>query len=201
MQIFATLLVAATAVIAQQVGSDQGPTVASGPSAVSNPNVNNGEQFTNSLLSTGNEGHNIFEGLEGNSFSNVKSNTGMSDNNFVNPSTSHVQGNTGATANGEHNNIGDFFDAGGFVPFHKRDAIFNNGAGFGYGGYPAVGGYAPHAVYAQPAYAPVYAHPAYAPVYAHPAAYARPVAAHPAAFPVGQINHNQQNAAIVQNQA
>ncbi|KAJ2831211.1 hypothetical protein J3B01_005442, partial [Coemansia erecta] len=110
----------------------------------------------------------------------------------------HVSGNQGPTTNGEGNHIGDFFDAGGFVPFHKRDAVFNN-----YGrehGYPAtfVGGYAPQVVYAHPAFAPVYSHPAVAPVYAHPAYVpARPVAVRPA----GQFNHNEQNASIVQNQA
>ncbi|KAJ2119697.1 hypothetical protein IW147_005661 [Coemansia sp. RSA 720] len=196
--IFATLLVAATAVLAQQIGSEQGPDVASGPSAVSNPNVNNGQQFQNSLLSSGNEGGNVFEGLTGNTFNSLKSNTGISDNNFVNPSQTHVSGNQGSTTNGEGNHIGDFFDAGGFVPFHKRDAVFNN---YGHGhGYPTafVGGYAPQAVYAHPAYAPVYAHPAYAPVYSHPAYVpARPVAVRPA----GHVNHNEQNASIVQNQA
>ncbi|KAJ2308437.1 hypothetical protein IWW52_005890 [Coemansia sp. RSA 2704] len=201
MQIIATLLVAATAVIAQQVGSEQGPNVASGPTAVSNPNVNEGQQFQNSLLSTGNEGGNVFEGLKDNTFNSVKTNTGLSDNNFVNPSQTHVSGNQGPTANGEGNHIGDFVDGLGFAGlggFHRRGVEFNN-YGHGYGYPSAVVGYAPHA-YAQPVYAhPAYAQPAYVqPVYAHPAyAAPRPVAAYPAAH----SNHNVQSASIVQNQA
>ncbi|KAJ2803534.1 hypothetical protein H4R20_002855 [Coemansia guatemalensis] len=218
MQIFATLLVAASAVLAQQIGSEQGPDVASGPSAVSNPNVNNGQQFQNSLVSSGSKGGNVFEDLVGNTFIDTTSNVGISDNNFVNPSTTSVSGNTGATTNGEGNHIGDFIGGlpgglpiglgvGGPVGFHKRDAVFNN-YGHGHPGYPV--GYAPHGAPVHVLPAPVYAHPVYAPVHhvpvsypvaaPHPAAY--PVAApRPVGYPVGQFNHNSQNAAIVQNQA
>ncbi|KAJ1877120.1 hypothetical protein H4R99_007152 [Coemansia sp. RSA 1722] len=183
MQIFATLLIAATAVIAQQVGSDSGPAVSNGESAVSNPNVNNGWQSQNSLFNTGESGGNVFSGLKDNKFSTSISNSATNDNNFVNPSQTQVQGNTGSTANGEANHIGDFVSgAGGFAPFggawggfRKRDAVFNN---YGYG----------HGV-------PVYAHPiAFAPVapfYPHPG-FGYPVA--------GPVNHNIQDASIVQNQ-
>ncbi|KAJ2161138.1 hypothetical protein GGF46_001728 [Coemansia sp. RSA 552] len=211
MQIFATLLVAASAVIAQQVGSEQGPNVSGGPTAVSNPNVNNGEQFQNSLVASGNKGGNLFEGLTGNTFNDVTSNTGISDNNFINPSDTRVSGNVGPTANGADNHIGDVLASvpgvGGHgfgVPgFFKRDVQFNNGAyGYGHAGYPH-GSYAP--VYTHPAYvqpAPVYVHPAPAPVYAHPAAapaYA-PRPAYPA-HPGASVNHNVQDASIIQNQA
>ncbi|KAJ2077577.1 hypothetical protein H4R24_005049 [Coemansia sp. RSA 988] len=212
MQIFATLLVAASAVLAQQIGSDQGPNVASGPSAVSNPNVNNGQQLQNSLVSSGSKGGNVFEDLVGNTFIDTTSNVGISDNNFVNPSTTTVSGNSGATTNGEGNHIGDFVSGipGGLgFGFRKRDAVFNNyGYGHGRPGYPV--GYAPHGapVHVQPA--PVYAHPAYVPVQhvpvSYPVAAPRPVgypvaAPRPVGYPVGQFNHNSQNAAIVQNQA
>ncbi|KAJ2770085.1 hypothetical protein IWQ56_002300 [Coemansia nantahalensis] len=217
MQLFATLLVAASAVMAQQIGSDQGTTVSSGPSAISNPNVNNGQQFQNSLVSAGSKGGNVFEGLTGNTFVDSASNMGMSDNNMINPAHTSVQGNSGATANGEGNFIGDMFQGG----FMRRDAVFNNfGAagyphGFVHNGFPVVGaGYAHpgfvHAGYpmavAQPMYARPYpvaapvAYPVAAPV-AH-AAYpvAAPVAH--AAYPVaGHVNHNVQSASIVQNQA
>ncbi|KAJ2241899.1 hypothetical protein GGI13_007159, partial [Coemansia sp. RSA 455] len=63
MQIFATLVVAATAVLAQQIGSEEGPNVANGPVALSNPNVNNGWQAQNSLINSGTDGGNVFENL------------------------------------------------------------------------------------------------------------------------------------------
>ncbi|KAJ1847266.1 hypothetical protein LPJ73_004297 [Coemansia sp. RSA 2703] len=205
MKFFAAILVAATAVVAQQIGSEEGPSVSSGPTAVSNPNVNNGWQAQNSLFDSGHKGGNVFQDLVGNTFSDSVSNTATNDNNFVNPSQTKVSGNTGATTNGEGNHIGDVFSQGfgGFAPFGKRDAVFNN-YGYGHAGYPAVyGGY--HSA------APVYAHPvAYAP--ARPVAYApvrpvsyapvRPVTYAPAyapAFPA-QYNHNVQKASIVQNQ-
>ncbi|KAJ2699442.1 hypothetical protein FB645_005323 [Coemansia sp. IMI 203386] len=215
MKFFAAVLVAATTVIAQQIGSEEGPAVSSGPAAVSNPNVNNGWQAQNSLFNSGSDGGNIFENLAGNSFSKSIGNTATNDNNFINPSQTRVAGNTGSTTNGEGNHIGDVFsDAGhggfggfgGWGAFHKRDAVFNNyGYGHGRAAYPvAYGGYHHEAapVYAHPvAYAPV--HPvAYAPV--HPVAYApRPVAYAPSyghARPVAN-NYNHQQASIVQNQA
>ncbi|KAJ2780611.1 hypothetical protein H4R18_003367 [Coemansia javaensis] len=176
MQIFATLVIAATAAFAQQIGSDQGPTVASGPSAVDNPNVNNGQQFTNSVVDTSSKGGNVFEGLTGNTFTDSISNFGASDNNVINPQQTHVQGNSGPTANGQDNFLGNFFaDGRGF--FHRRDAVFNNNYGAPYAHAVDHVGFA-HAYAPHPAavYQPVYAHPAiiqaYQPV--HPAAYALP---------------------------
>ncbi|KAJ2714038.1 hypothetical protein H4R19_001936 [Coemansia spiralis] len=223
MQLFATLLVAASAVMAQQIGSDQGSTVSGGPAAVSNPNVNNGQQFQNSLVDAGSKGGNVFEGLTGNTFVDSASNVGMMDNNMINPSRTSVQGNTGSTANGEGNFIGDLLQG---IPGGnwKRDAVFNNNFGyahaFAHGGYPAFAGAGvgyPHPGFAHAGYPvaiaqPVYAHPypvaAAQPVYAHPypvAAAPYPVAA-PVAYPgypvaAGHVNHNVQSASIVQNQA
>ncbi|KAJ2001434.1 hypothetical protein H4R26_004137 [Coemansia thaxteri] len=180
MQIFATLVVAATAVLAQQIGSEQGPSVSSGEVALSNPNVNNGWQSQNSLINNGQDGGNVFHGLQGNTFNTGFSNSAISDSNFINPSQSHVAGNSGATTNGQGNFIGDFF-AGGPAGFHKRDAVFNNfghGYGYGHGGYDR--GYAAPA-YERPVYAaPVYERPVYAaPVYERPA-YERPAYERPA---------------------
>ncbi|KAJ2783961.1 hypothetical protein GGI15_002417 [Coemansia interrupta] len=193
MQIFATLLIAASAVLAQQVGSSEGPAVSNGETAVSNPNVNNGWQAQNSLFSSGETGGNVFSGLKDNKFSSSVSNTATNDNNFVNPSQSLVSGNTGSTTNGEHNQIGDivsgagqFAPIGGWGAFRKRDAIFNNGYDRGY----------PVAFYGHPY---EFAHVA-APVYAHPG-YAHPGYVQPG-YPVGgAVNHNFQDASIVQNQA
>ncbi|KAJ1840414.1 hypothetical protein LPJ73_006432, partial [Coemansia sp. RSA 2703] len=136
--IFATLLIAASAVLAQQVGSSSNGKGSSGPSAVSHPNENNGWQAQNSLFSNGNTGGNVFSGLQGNTFDSSVSNIAFNDNNAVNPSQSQTSGNTGSTANGVGNHIGDvipgapqvvglaapFID--NYAGFHKRNVEFNN---------------------------------------------------------------------------
>ncbi|KAJ2785131.1 hypothetical protein H4R18_000719 [Coemansia javaensis] len=191
----ALVAAAATVVVAQEVGSSGGPVIAEGPSAVSNANINNGEQFQNSVVSAGDKGGNVFHGLEGNTFTDSISNVGLSDNNIVNPGSTSVSGNSGPTANGASNFIGDFFggaEHGGRAPYGKRDAVFNNNNN-NYGwAHPAVvpAAYAP-AVYT----VPVYAHPAH---YYGPAAFA-PHYYGPAPV-AGHVNHNVQSAAIVQNQ-
>ncbi|KAJ2440729.1 hypothetical protein GGF42_007533 [Coemansia sp. RSA 2424] len=171
MQIFATLVVAATAVLAQQIGSEQGAAVSSGETALSHPNVNNGWQAQNSLISTGSDGGNVFSGLHGNKFSTSLSNGAMSDNNFINPSQTQTSGNTGSTANGANNHIGDFFNAP--VAFRRRDVSFNNVGGYGHGGYDR--GYDRSYVVPAPVYeVPVYEHPVYGrPEYGRPE-YGRP---------------------------
>ncbi|KAJ2021876.1 hypothetical protein IWW57_004745 [Coemansia sp. S610] len=174
MQIFATLIVAATAVIAQQVGSEQGPTVSSGETALSHPNVNNGWQAQNSLVNTGSDGSNVFSGLHGNKFSTGFTNGAISDSNFINPSQNQVAGNSGSTANGENNHIGDFFNAP--VAFRRRDVAFNN-VGYGHGGYEHghEHGYDRPYVVPAPVYeVPVYGRPEYGrPEYGRPE-YGRP---------------------------
>ncbi|KAJ2467138.1 hypothetical protein GGI02_004133 [Coemansia sp. RSA 2322] len=208
MQIFATLVVAATAVLAQQIGSEEGPSVSNGPTALSNPNVNNGWQSQNSLINNGVDGGNVFEGLSGNTFNKALSNSAISDTNFINPSQSHVAGNNGPTTNGEGNMIGDFF-GGGAAGFHRRDAVFNNyGYGHGRGGYAAPAyehpAYVRPEVYVRPV---VYDRPE---VYARPVVYDRPVAyRRPESYGrpaeaygghyAGRVNHNFQDASIVQN--
>ncbi|KAJ2590299.1 hypothetical protein H4R99_007153, partial [Coemansia sp. RSA 1722] len=157
MQIFATLLIAASAVVAQQVGSSSDGKASTGPNAVTNPNVNNGWQAQNTLFNSANTGGNVFSGLQGNSFDHSVSNTAFNDNNAVNPSQAQVAGNSGDTANGANNHIGDvvpgssgFVGFAGAVPglypgFHKRGVEFNNvipghaHQEFAPFGYPAVG--------------------------------------------------------------
>ncbi|KAJ1896567.1 hypothetical protein LPJ81_004713 [Coemansia sp. IMI 209127] len=217
MKFFAALLVAATAVLAQQQEGNQGPNLSEGPSAVSNPNVNNGNQFQGSFVDSSESGGNQISGEVGNSFNHQASNSAIMDSNFINPSKSSVSGNVGDTANGEGNSIGDFFGAGGFI---RRDAVLNNFGGFGgFGGYGGHGGhyapvayapvaYAPHpAVYEAPrpiAYAAPVAHVAYAAP--RPVAYAAPrpvayAAPHPVAYGApASYNHNVQDGSIVQNQ-
>ncbi|KAJ2161139.1 hypothetical protein GGF46_001729 [Coemansia sp. RSA 552] len=186
MKFFATLALFASVAVAQQIGSDGGPNVSNGESAVSHPNINNGQQFQNSLVDASDKGGNVFHGLDGNTFNDVTSNTGISDNNMVNPSSSSTSGNQGPTTNGEGNQIGDVLASvpgiGGLgfggPGFFKRDAIFNNGIPHS----PVWGHPVPVPVFAPVVGAPIYPHPGFAPVGAH-------------------VNHNSQNAAIVQNQA
>ncbi|KAJ2723482.1 hypothetical protein GGI07_002606 [Coemansia sp. Benny D115] len=154
MKIFATLILAASAAVAQQVGSSADSRTSTGSSAVSHPNENNGWQAQNTLFNTGNSGGNVFSNLHGNTFNSGVSNTAVTGNNFVNPSQSDVSGNTGPTANGRDNHIGDVLSEGqrfihGAVPvadfyggFRKRSVVFNNfahGAEFHHGGYPVAG--------------------------------------------------------------
>ncbi|KAI9499830.1 hypothetical protein GGI25_005572 [Coemansia spiralis] len=210
MKFFAALVVAATAVLAQQQEGNQGPNISEGPSAVSNPNVNNGFQAQGSFLDSSSSGGNKISGEVGGSFNHEASNSAILDSNFINPSQSSVSGNKGNTANGEGNHIGDLFEGLGGFGLHRRDAVFNN-FGHGYDHARYVPAYAPHpevayarpppphpVVYARPvpvqpvAYVPV-RHEAYAPA-PHPAVY-------PVGYPAGQFNHNVQQASIVQNQA
>ncbi|KAJ1746005.1 hypothetical protein LPJ58_005867, partial [Coemansia sp. RSA 1591] len=223
---FATIALAATAAVAQQIGSNGGPSVSDGEAAVSHPNINNGLQLQNSLADSSDKGGNFFHNLQGNTFTDALSNTGISDNNMVNPSNNHVSGNSGATTNGEGNQIGDIVHGlagfGGFGgQFRRRDLVFNNGgAPVGFANpNPGV------VVFASPPdtfsadilpfgvpvrkrdavvnnfdHSAAWGHPAqgvpvFAPVVGFPA---RP---HPGfAGPGAHVNHNVQDAAIVQNQ-
>ncbi|KAJ1662572.1 hypothetical protein EV178_005772 [Coemansia sp. RSA 1646] len=116
MKFFVTVLVAATAVLAQQQDSNQGPNLSNGPSAVSNPNINNGEQFQGSFVDGSRSGGNQVGpgGSVDGSFNHQASNSAIMDSNFVNPSQNSLSGNKGDTANGEGNSIGDVFGAGAF---------------------------------------------------------------------------------------
>ncbi|KAJ2119698.1 hypothetical protein IW147_005662 [Coemansia sp. RSA 720] len=184
MKFFTTIALAATAVVAQQVGSSGGPSVSDGENAVSHPNINNGLQLQNSLADSSDKGGNVFHNLEGNTFTNALSNTGISDNNMINPSTDSVSGNSGPTTNGAGNMIGDMVHgiAGFGGPMRRRavfrrDAVVNNFDHSAAWGHPAQG---------VPVFAPVVGFP----VYPHPGF----------AGPGAHVNHNVQNAAIVQNQ-
>ncbi|KAJ2500618.1 hypothetical protein GGH96_002563 [Coemansia sp. RSA 1972] len=184
MKFFATIALAATAVVAQQIGSSGGPSVSDGEAAVSNPNINNGLQLQNSLADSSDKGGNFFHGLEGNTFTDALSNTGISDNNMINPSTNSVSGNSGATTNGHANQIGDIVHGlAGFggqfrrSTIRRRDAVVNNFDHSAAWGHPVQG---------VPVFAPVVGFP---------------VRPHPGfAGPGEHVNHNVQNAAIVQNQ-
>ncbi|KAJ2761753.1 hypothetical protein IWQ56_005189 [Coemansia nantahalensis] len=191
MQVFAILAAAAAVTVAQQISSDGGFTGSQGSAAISNPNINNGQQFQNSLVDTSDKGGNFFHDLAGNTFTSSLSNMGLMDNNMINPSRTGVMGNTGATANGADNHIGDVVGAG----FWRRDAVFNN-----FGAYPGWGHHSVGAVAWNYPAVPVMAAPVYGYPVAQPVRVAAPVAH--AAFPVaGHVNHNVQDASIIQNQA
>ncbi|KAJ2537487.1 hypothetical protein EV175_006707, partial [Coemansia sp. RSA 1933] len=115
MKFFLTALFAVATVLAQEQEGNQGPNLSNGPSAVSNPNVNNGWQAQGSFFDGSTSGGNQINGAVDGSFNHQASNSDIQDSNFINPSKSSVSGNVGDTANGEGNTIGDFFGAGGFI--------------------------------------------------------------------------------------
>ncbi|KAJ2389189.1 hypothetical protein GGI23_005888 [Coemansia sp. RSA 2559] len=122
MKLFATVLFAAAIAHAQQQGQNQGPNLSEGSNAVSNPNVNNGDQFQGSFVDSSRSGGNVVgpDGKVGSSFNHQASNSAILDSNFVNPSENSLSGNKGDTANGEGNSIGDII-AG--LPAFRRRAI------------------------------------------------------------------------------
>ncbi|KAI7825045.1 hypothetical protein BX661DRAFT_185174 [Kickxella alabastrina] len=198
MQIIATLLVAASAVLAQQVGSTSGPIVSSGSTAISSPNVNNGNQVQNSIENSGVSGGNTYSGISNSAFNTAFSNSASVNNNNINPTQHSIAGNTGSTVSGQGNIFGSAFGTGAVPPFFafgKRDAIINNHGPVGYPagyphGYPAgypYGYYPSHGYYPPQVYAP-------APV----VRYAQPP--YTVGIPAAHIEHKAQSASIVQNQ-
>ncbi|KAJ1934274.1 hypothetical protein GGF37_006427, partial [Kickxella alabastrina] len=97
MQVIATLIIAASAVLAQEIASTSGPTVSSGSTAISSPNVNNGHQIQNSISNSGSSGGNTYSGIQGSVFNTGYSNSASVGNNFINPAQTSIQGNIGST--------------------------------------------------------------------------------------------------------
>ncbi|KAJ1844252.1 hypothetical protein LPJ73_005228 [Coemansia sp. RSA 2703] len=120
---------AATVVIGQEIGFTDGPSFVNGPSAISNPNINNGWQADSSLFSSGNGGAavNTFNDVVGTTFTNINTNTAFKDNIVNNPSKTVVSGDKGWTANGDSNNLGpvenDFGSTAGFAR-RSGDVVF-----------------------------------------------------------------------------
>ncbi|KAJ2793944.1 hypothetical protein H4R21_005695 [Coemansia helicoidea] len=109
-----------------------GDNVSGGPAAVSNPNVNNGDQVDSSLMVNGGEGDGDFiNNAFGNSITHVNSNQSNKGNLVINPSMTTSDGNSGATANGNQNHLGDSQDV--FPEMWKR-------AGRGPGGHSSQHG-------------------------------------------------------------
>ncbi|KAJ2540304.1 hypothetical protein EV175_006249 [Coemansia sp. RSA 1933] len=188
--LLATQCIAATAVLAapsfvarsnEEIEAEGGDSFSNGPAAVSNPNINNGFQVDSSLIDDGStSGGDVFANNFGMSVTNIKSNSANKDNIVINPTTVNSNGNSGKTANGQGNNIGDSETVVPGVLF-RRDAIVTGGT-----------------------YETFYAHPGYAhvPVYVAPIDYAPPHVGYGYATPFvgGQANINFQDASIVQNQ-
>ncbi|KAJ2715220.1 hypothetical protein H4R19_001320 [Coemansia spiralis] len=118
MKLSAVLLILASVVAAQSIDSQGGETVSGGPAAVNHQNSNSGSQTSNSLVDMANKGSNKLSDLKNNSFSSSSSNNASSDNNMINGSTTSTSGNTGTTANGEGNKMGD--------RRAKRDVVINH---------------------------------------------------------------------------
>ncbi|KAJ2342920.1 hypothetical protein GGF43_005816, partial [Coemansia sp. RSA 2618] len=157
---------------AQEIEAEAGDSVSGGPAAISSPNVNNGNSVDSSLITNGGADQGDFiNNAFGNSITHVNSNSANKDNIVINPTTVTTDGNSGLTANGNANALGN--TQNGFI--RKRDSWVTGGT------------FESHS----DGFVPFY--PGFVPLYAPaPIFYA----------PVGpQVNHNQQNAAIVQNQA
>ncbi|KAJ2485966.1 hypothetical protein IWW37_005775 [Coemansia sp. RSA 2050] len=182
MRAFTALLVSTIAVSAQEIGFTGGASIASGTSAINNPNVNNGWQAGASLFASGDSSApNNFNGILNSHFTSINSNFAASDNLLNNPSLIRVAGNNGWSANGDHNLMGpvqnNFARRGGNV-------VFANGY---HGAAPAVSlppivFHATPAPYAAPVAVPAPAHYE-APVVAIPKPVPAPVAYSPSPAP------------------
>ncbi|KAI9481924.1 hypothetical protein LPJ78_003042 [Coemansia sp. RSA 989] len=157
MRTFTAIVFASSAVLAQEVGFSGGASVASGSSAISNPNVNNGWQSDSSLFASDGAGASTFNNVVGSSFSSLNANTAIKDNLANNPSFTGVKGNSGWTANGDSNALGPvqnqlgagFFRRSGDVVFADSHHQVNTQAGFVNPGFVAP-------QFVTPQFAPVY---------------------------------------------
>lgn len=122
-QIFAAtaVLSAPLAVKRQQIGSDRGSAFSNGPSAVNNPEINNGWKVDSSIIDQGRSGGNLLNNVFGSTFVHTTSNSVSQDNIVNNPSHTTINGNPGSTANGQANNIGNVLQP---LLFNKRNVIW-----------------------------------------------------------------------------
>ncbi|KAJ1798730.1 hypothetical protein LPJ75_006795, partial [Coemansia sp. RSA 2598] len=124
----------------QEVSSSNGAAVSSGSSAVSNPNINNGNQIDSSLIvggpaagageveaqDPGSAGDKVFADVMGASFTEINTNSANKDNIVANAHITTINGNEGETINGEASNIGDSQRIAGLVrraAERKRDVV------------------------------------------------------------------------------
>ncbi|KAJ2850451.1 hypothetical protein IWW36_001889 [Coemansia brasiliensis] len=125
MRTFTAIVFASSAVLAQEVGFSGGSDIASGSSAISNPNVNNGWQSDSSLFASEGSGASTFNNVVGSSFSSLNANTAFKDNLVNNPSITGVKGNSGWTANGDSNALGPVQNQLGAGVFRRSgDVVF-----------------------------------------------------------------------------
>ncbi|KAJ1986154.1 hypothetical protein EDC05_006397 [Coemansia umbellata] len=151
---FFTVLAFSVAASAQEIGFSAGANVASGSSAIDNPNINNGVQVDSSLFASGvTSGNTLFNHISGSHFASVNENLSIQDNLANNPGFASVAGSSGWTANGDANSMGpvknDFRGAADLL--HKRggDIVFasnNHYSGAAVVYHPAVVPYLAHAI-------------------------------------------------------
>ncbi|KAI8319982.1 hypothetical protein GQ54DRAFT_12050, partial [Martensiomyces pterosporus] len=101
----------------QEIASDGGDSISGGPAAISDTDVNSGTKIDSSVISNGSEGENSFANVFGSSFTKVTSNSSNKGNININPSSTVINGNSGQTANGVGNGVGDVENGG-----HRRRA-------------------------------------------------------------------------------
>ncbi|KAJ2448959.1 hypothetical protein EV183_005161 [Coemansia sp. RSA 2336] len=112
---------------AQEIEAEAGDSFSGGPAAISNPTINNGKQTDSSLIvAGGTDTGDLVNNAIGNSFININSNSANKDNLVINPTTITSNGNSGATANGNQNSLGNSQDI--FPSVFKRDIVINSGA-------------------------------------------------------------------------
>ncbi|KAJ2803906.1 hypothetical protein H4R20_002709 [Coemansia guatemalensis] len=169
MRTFATVILASSAVLAQEVGFSDGPSVASGSNAISNPNVNNGWQSDSSLFAGAGQGgaSDVFNNVVGSSFTNVNSNSAIKDNLVNNPSAAFVKGNDGWTANGDANALGPVQSSFGAGVFRRGgDVVFADN--HHQASAQVATNVVPQANFVQPGFvAPAFTAPQFAPAYPH----------------------------------
>ncbi|KAJ2163199.1 hypothetical protein GGF46_000129 [Coemansia sp. RSA 552] len=125
MRAFTTIILASSAVLAQEIGFSDGPSVVGGSNAISNPNVNNGWQADSSLFVSEGSGASTFNNVAGSAFTNINSNVASKDNLLNNPSITSVKGNDGWTANGDANALGPVQNDFGHGFFRRSgDVVF-----------------------------------------------------------------------------
>ncbi|KAJ2080747.1 hypothetical protein H4R24_002837 [Coemansia sp. RSA 988] len=133
MRTFAIITVAATTAFAaplairqQTVGrAESGPNMVNGPSAISNPNVNNGAQTEGSIDSSTSFDGAVIEGATGNSLTDINNNLNFHDNIVSNPNINAAIDSSGGAVVGNGNQVIPGGDGTEHDIFFRRQAPFD----------------------------------------------------------------------------